>query len=95
MEATVKEISTGKIIRGPSPATEDNDKIWMGAIKPALSAESCPLLRNRAMLSDYDVAHVPVGEPVPTPDQVRGRLSPEHALAELAKPPPQTRQAIA
>jgi hypothetical protein len=22
-----------------------------------------------------------VGEPVPTPDQVRGRLSPEHALA--------------
>jgi hypothetical protein len=49
----------------------------------------------RAMLQDYDVAHVPVGEPVPTPDQVRGRLSPEHALAGLAKPPPQTRQAIA
>jgi hypothetical protein len=38
MEATVKEISTGKIISSPSPAAEDNDKIWMGAIRPALSA---------------------------------------------------------
>jgi len=30
------------------------------------------------------VAHVLIGEPVPTSDQVRGRLSPEHALAETA-----------
>jgi hypothetical protein len=26
------------------------------------------------------VMHALVGEPVPTPDQVRGRLAPEHAL---------------
>jgi hypothetical protein len=38
MEATVKEIRTGKIISSPSPATADNGKIRMGAIKPALSA---------------------------------------------------------
>jgi endogenous inhibitor of DNA gyrase (YacG/DUF329 family) len=30
------------------------------------------------------VAHVLVGESVSTPDQVRGRLSPEHALAVAA-----------
>jgi len=28
------------------------------------------------------LAHILIGEPVPTPDQVRGRLSPEHALGE-------------
>jgi len=27
------------------------------------------------------LAHILIGEPVPTPDQVRGRLSPEYALA--------------
>jgi len=26
------------------------------------------------------LAHILIGEPVPTPDQVRGRLSPEYAL---------------
>src|SRR5229473_1974590 len=31
------------------------------------------------MPQDYSLAHVLVGEPVPTPDQVRGRLSPGHA----------------
>jgi hypothetical protein len=30
------------------------------------------------------LAHVLVGEPVSTPDQVRGRLSPGHALEPLA-----------
>src|ERR1051326_8260937 len=30
------------------------------------------------------LAHVLVGEPVSTPDQVRGRLSPEHALVRPA-----------
>jgi len=28
------------------------------------------------------LAHILVGDPVPTPDQVRGRLSPEYALAD-------------
>jgi hypothetical protein len=28
-----------------------------------------------------------IGEPVPTPDQVRGRLSPEHALSAVPGPP--------
>src|SRR5215467_1038808 len=27
------------------------------------------------------LAHILIGEPVPTPDQVRGRLSPEYALS--------------
>jgi 16S rRNA (guanine966-N2)-methyltransferase len=29
------------------------------------------------------VAHVLIGEPAPTPDQVRGRLSPDHALMRV------------
>jgi hypothetical protein len=37
MEATVKEIRSGRIISSPSFATEDNGKIRMGAIKPALA----------------------------------------------------------
>src|SRR3989442_9263701 len=32
-------------------------------------------------LSNLCGSHVLVGEPVSTPDQVRGRLSPEHALS--------------
>jgi len=30
------------------------------------------------------LAHILIGEPVPTPHQVRGWLSPEHALVDLA-----------
>jgi hypothetical protein len=33
--------------------------------------------------SIFSLAHVLVGEPASTPDRVRGRLSPEHALAAL------------
>jgi hypothetical protein len=43
--------------------------------------EHIPFLRNRDVLRIHALAHVLVGEPVSTPDQVRGRLSPEHALA--------------
>ena len=43
--------------------------------------EHIPFLRNRDVLSIHALAHVLFGEPVPTPDQVRGRLSPGHAPA--------------
>src|SRR5438445_4152616 len=38
-------------------------------------------LRRAAPLPAEALAKAGGGEPVPTPDQVRGRLSPEHALA--------------
>jgi hypothetical protein len=31
------------------------------------------------------LAHVLIGKPVPTPDQVRGRLFPGHALAVMVR----------
>jgi iron complex outermembrane recepter protein len=44
------------------------------------SSEHVPFLRNRDVLSIQSLAHVLVGEPASTRDQVRGRLSPGHAL---------------
>jgi hypothetical protein len=38
MEASVKEIGYRENYQQPSPATADNGKILMGAIRPALSA---------------------------------------------------------
>src|SRR5689334_12511176 len=43
-------------------------------------ARACPIPAEWPLLSFHCVAHVLVGEPASTPDQVRGRLSPGHAL---------------
>src|SRR5882724_11400674 len=73
--ATPRKISSG-VIRKPPPMPN------MPEMKPtARSMEwfaSPPARRERS----YSVAHVPVGESAATPDQIRGGLSPEHALVK-------------
>jgi len=41
------------------------------------------------------LAHILIGEPVSTPDQVRGRLSPEYALAAVTHSPRRSAKLIA
>src|SRR5712691_4333652 len=71
--------------------------IFSGAATPSRTVNLSICLAvcgaGRSPAGIYLLAHVLVGEPVSTPDQVRGRLSPEHALfiailagAEAPKP---------
>src|SRR5262249_58423102 len=51
-----------------------------GASLPADQTGLCTGPGQAAAGSFLCLAHILFGEPVPTPDQVRGRLSPEYAL---------------
>jgi hypothetical protein len=63
--------------RPQGPAMKQNAAnidIDIGKSVAHYSPERVPFLRNRNMLSIFSFAHVLVGEPASTPDQVRGRL---------------------
>src|SRR5262249_48941408 len=60
-------------------AHDSPPKICLGML--AGSARMKPTLESRGLGRALRLAHVLGGEPVPSPDQVRARLSPEHAPA--------------
>src|SRR3984957_4330080 len=57
-------------IRGPASGTQ----------RPLVGLEHVAIPRDRNVLQVHTLAHALVGELASTPDQVRGRLSPGHAL---------------